>query len=102
MFKAIGNFFSAVFGTPSKTTDNVVNVPDKLEPPIVKLGPEKDESVGSIKTVADMKVESKPKKSRAKKVESDATTSSVKKPVEKKDKPAKAPTEKKSRTKKQQ
>lgn len=101
MFKAIGNFFSAVFGTPSKTTVSVVNVPDKLEPPIVKLGPEKAETDDS-KSVAAMKVEAKPKTPRAKKVVTNAVSSSVKKTVEKKDKPAKASTEKKPRTKKQQ
>lgn len=47
MFKAIGNFFREVFGTPSKPVFD--HVPDKIEPPIVHLGPEKVEQPAPVK-----------------------------------------------------
>lgn len=124
MFKAIGNFFRDVFGTPKEP---VLNVPDKIEPPIVQLGPEKIEApaptkcgcgrsstgfcVGLHKLTAEewavhadnpnKVVEAKPKKPRAKKVSNVDTEWPFKKETVKKNKPVKESTEKKTRTKKQ-
>lgn len=125
MFKAIGNFFRDVFGTPSKP---VLSVPDKIEPPIVQLGPEKIETppakcgcgrsptglcIGLHKLTAEewtvhadnpnkVVVEAKAKKPRAKKVAAEVAERPIKKAPVKKDKPVKDSAEKKTRTKKQQ
>lgn len=68
MFKAIGNFFRETFGTSSKP---VLDIPEKIEPPIFELGPEKTNDVQNVTTktkvepvsssIEKVKVEKKPR-----------------------------------------